>query len=324
MAFRAMIILMSGEGKTNSAIAQTLSTSLKTVRKWIVRFNQDPCLGSLEDASRSGRPPVVPAIAKCEIVKFACCDVKEIFPKKNVWTIASLQECVQQSTGFLLSKSEVNRILNHKHLRPHKVKMWLHSADPLFKQKVNKIAQLYLDPPLDGVVLCIDEKSGMQAIERKRSVSKNGKIRLDHEYKRNGTQTLIAAFEPQSGNVFGSCRKTRKKEDIMEFMEEIARRHPEGKVYVIWDNLNIHHGYRWYEFNKRHGERFYFFYTPIHGSWVNQIEIWFGILQKKVIKYNSFSSEEELKSQVEKYIKYWNEEEKHPFKWQFRGYQEAA
>ena len=110
----------------------------------------------------------------------------------------------------------------------------------------------------------------------------------------------------------------------MEFMEEIARKYPEGKVYVIWDNLNIHHGYRWYEFNQRHKNRFHFAYTPIHGSWINQIEIWFGILQKKVIKHNSFHSEKELKAQVESYIEHWNQEEKHSFKWQFRGYQEEA
>jgi len=135
---------------------------------------------------------------------------------------------------------------------------------------------------------------------------------------------LIAAFETKTGKVFGRCGKTRKKEDLMEFMEKVAERYPEGEVYVIWDNLNIHHGYRWYEFNKRHGERFHFTYTPIHGSWINQIEIWFGILQKKVLKYGSFQSEKELKDKVEQYIDHWNQKECHPFKWQFRGYHEKA
>jgi len=104
----------------------------------------------------------------------------------------------KESTGIFISKSEISRILNHKHLRPHKVKMWLHSADPLFQQKVNAISALYLHPPCDGVVLCIDEKSGMQAIERKRSLSANGEVRIDHEYKRNGTQTLSARSAPLS------------------------------------------------------------------------------------------------------------------------------
>jgi len=323
-AFRARIILMAGEGRSNSSIAQSLNTSLGTVRKWVNRFNQNSCLETLKDAPRSGRPFTIPAIAKCEVVKFACSDVRSILPDENLWTIRSLQESVKRSTGTFISKSEISRILNHKHLRPHKIKMWLHSADPFFQQKVNAISKLYLHPPCHGIVLCIDEKSGMQAIERKRSLSADGEVRLDHEYKRNGTQTLIAAFEPKTGKVFGRCGKTRKKEDLMAFMEEVAKRYPEGEVHVIWDNLNIHHGYQWYEFNKRHGERFHFTYTPIHGSWVNQIEIWFGILQRKVLKYSSFQSEKELKDKVEKYIDYWNQKECHPFKWQFRGYQEEA
>lgn len=166
----------------------------------------------------------------------------------------------------------------------------------------------------------------MQAIERKRSIGPNGQVRIDHGYKRHGTQTLIAAFETKTGKVFGHCGKTRKKEDIMVFMEDVASRYPNQEVYIIWDNLNIHTGYRWYEFNKRHGERFHFIYTPIHASWLNQIEVWFGILQRKVIKHSSFTSEGQLKKEVLQFIDYWNENDSHPFKWQFRGYleEEAA
>lgn len=167
----------------------------------------------------------------------------------------------------------------------------------------------------------------MQAIERKRSLASLDKgcvVRLDHEYKRHGTQTLIAAFEVNTGKVFAHCGKTRKKEDITSFMEEVANHYPTQKVYIIWDNLNIHHGYRWYEFNKKHGERFHFVYTPIHGSWINQIEIWFEILQKKVLKNSSFASEDELREAVLLFIKNWNEINSHPFKWEFRGYQKKV
>jgi len=319
--FRARIILLAMQGNCHSVITRLLNTSYATVRKWIKRFNQNPVLESLEDAKRSGRPHIIPSIAKCEIIKFACSDVKMINPDfGNTWTINNLQKCVKKSTGVSVSRSEISRILNSKDLKPHKVKMWLHSPDPCFQEKVTAISSLYLNPPSDGVVLCVDEKSGMQALERKRSLSSNGTIRLDYEYKRHGTQSLIAGYEPITGKIFGHCGKTRKKEDIMRFMEEVAIRYPKQRVYVIWDNLNIHHGYRWYEFNKRHGNRFCFVYTPVHGSWVNQIEIWFGILQKRLLKNSSIESEEILRNMVLNFIDKWNALDCHPFKWQFRGY----
>jgi transposase len=321
MVFRARIILLAMQGNCPSVITRLLHTTFATVRKWIKRFHQNPILESLEDAPRSGRPFVIPAIAKCEIIKFACSDVRTAGQGfGNTWTINSLQKCVEKSTGISISRSEISRILNHRELKPHKVKMWLHSPDPLFREKVTRISSLYLNPPSDGIVLCIDEKSGMQAVERKRSLSSNGIVRLDYEYKRHGTQSLIASFEPATGAVFGHCGKTRKKEDIMKFMEEVAVRYPNQKIYVIWDNLNIHHGYRWYEFNKKHGNRFCFVYTPVHGSWVNQIEIWFGILQRQVLKNSSIESEELLRNKVLDFIDKWNKMDCHPFKWQFRGY----
>ncbi|MGH7240614.1 MAG: IS630 family transposase [Candidatus Saccharimonadales bacterium] len=328
LVFRARIILLACEGKSHFAIVRILNTTFSTVRKWLLRFIQNPNLESLEDAPRSGRPPIILAAAKCEVMKFACSEPKAIGADLgNIWTIKNLQKCVEESMGVLLSKSEVHRILNHSDLRPHKVEMWLHSPDPLFQEKVTKISSLYLNPPDDGIVLCIDEKSGMQALERERSVSSRDKgctVRLDYEYKRHGTQTLLACFEVKTGQVFGHCGKTRKTEDLMEFMEAVAQRYPDQKVYIVWDNLNIHHGYRWDEFNQRHGNRFHFVYTPVHGSWTNQIEIWFGILQRKLIKYGSFVSEQELRDKVLSFIENWNAVGCHPFKWQFRGYLKEA
>jgi transposase len=201
--FRTRIILLAAEGKSRSFICQELRTTPTTVRKWINRFNRYPSLETLEDAPRSGRPHTVPSEAKCEVIKFACSDIRTQAPDAgNTWTAKSLQACVRRSTGIEMSKSEISRILNHEDLRPHKVKMWLHSPDPFFKEKVNKISSLYLNPPREAVILCIDEKTGMQAIERRRSVSPRNKgsmVRLDSEYKRHGTQTLIASFEVKTG-----------------------------------------------------------------------------------------------------------------------------
>jgi hypothetical protein len=121
---------------------------------------------------------------------------------------------VEKRTGIKVSQSEIHRIINHQGLKPHKVKMWLHSPDPKFREKVTEIAFLFLNPPENGVVLCVDEKTGMQAIERQKNVAsmeKKGQVRVDQEYKRNGTQTLIAALNIKNGEVFSQCGKTRKK-----------------------------------------------------------------------------------------------------------------
>lgn len=239
----------------------------------------------------------------------------------------TFQCSVERSTGVKVSKSEIHCVLNDKDLKPHKVKMWLHSPDPQFREKVTKIASLYLDPPENGVVLYVDEKEGIQAIERKKSIAsieKKGQVWLDQEDKRHGTQTLIAALNIKNGEVFSQCGKPRKKADIAVFMKAVAEKYPDQKVYIVWDNLNIHQGYTWWEFNKRQGNRFHFLYTPVHASWVNQIKIWFGILQRKVIRHASFKSEEDLRDRVLRFTGWWNEKEAHPFRWQNRGYIKAA
>ena len=102
-------------------------------------------------------------------------------------------------------------------------------------------------------------------------------------------------------------------------MERVAKRYPTGPVYIIWDNLNIHHGQRWVKFNARHGGRFHFVYTPLHASWVNQIEVWFSILARRVLKHRSFHSAKALTDRILGFVKYWNEAEAHPFRWKFRG-----
>jgi hypothetical protein len=208
---------------------------------------------------------------------------------------------VEKTTGIKVSQSEIHRIINHQGLKPHKVKMWLHSPDPKFREKVTAIASLYLNSPENGVVLCVDEKTGMQAIERQKNVAfmeKKEQVGVDQGYKRHRTQTLIAALNIKNGEAFSQCGKTRKKDDIAVFMKAVAEKDPNQQIYIVWDNLNIHHGYAWWIFNKRHGSHFHFVYTPVHASWVNQLEIWFGILQRKAIRHSSFKREEDLRNKV--------------------------
>jgi len=314
---------MAAKGIGNNEIARRLGCERKTVRKWRDRFVARPKLSTLRDDERSGRPATIPVSARCELLAIACtrpADQKTRF--REVWTGAALADAFRRRTGFVMSVTEVRRTLRAAALRPHRVRMWLHSPDPDFRAKVRRICRLYRDPPRDSVVLCIDEKTGMQAIEREHPmhiarVGTDG--RFEFEYVRHGTRTLIAAFNPHTGHVIAHCRRRRTAADLLSFMEAIAKAYPRGKVHVVWDNLNIHNGKRWVTFNRRHRNRFRFHYTPLHASWVNQIEIWFSILHRRVLKYGSFGSPIELTRAVSSFVTHWNHREAHPFRWTFTG-----
>jgi transposase len=219
-----------------------------------------------------------------------------------------------------MSISEIRRTLRCGGLRPHRVRTWLHSPDPDFKVKAKAICDLYLTPPEGAVVLSVDEKSGMQAREDLNAIhaSPRGQVRREFEYVRNGTATLIAAFDIRTGEVTGGCwRRTAK--GVERFLEVLAKKYPTGDVYIVWDNLNVHSGAAIAAFGKRHGGRFRFVYTPLHASWMNQIEVWFSILQRRVLRHGSFTSKRELEAAVMAFIRGWNTVERRAFRWRFRG-----
>jgi transposase len=321
---RARIVLLVAKGVGIAATARRVGATEPTVRTWCDRFIAEPSSEGISDRPRAGRPATVPLTLRCELVKLACTKPDPDKPPfRNVWTLNSLRDALLATAGQTLSRSEIHRILNAEEIPPHRIHYWLHSPDPDFRVKVNRICGLYTHLPKDATLVCVDEKTCMQALARKRPVvpATAGKAgRLDFEYRRKGTTNLLAAFEPRTGKVFGVCRKTRKAEDLLAFMEAVARRYPVGPVYVVWDNLNIHHGERWEEFNARHGGRFHFIYTPIHASWLNQVEVWFGIVQRRILRFGHFESVEQLVKRVQSFIRYWNRREAHPFRWTFRGY----
>jgi hypothetical protein len=242
------------------------------------------------------------------------------------WTLDRLRHQIRRREIALISRSHLHTILQRADLRPHKKRMWLHSPDPEFREKVTNIVELYLRPPAGSTVVCVDEKPGMQATQRKHSdrpCAPRREGRREFEYIRRGTQTLLAGFLVHTGTVITRCGPTRKGKDLEAFMEVIAAE-ISGTVDVVWDNLNIHHGERWEKFNTRHQNRFRFHHTPLHASWVNQVELWFGILQKRCLANGSFRSVEELRSAVAAFVEYWNREAKHPFRWSFTGYGRAS
>lgn len=164
-------------------------------------------------------------------------------------------------------------------------------------------------------VWCVDEKSGVQAVERKKWKKKR-QTRLETDYKRHGTANLFAAFNVHTGEVFAKATLRRTQQDVNEFIEELAKKNIGKKIYVIWDNLNTHLANKFQKFR----DQIEFVYTPKHASWVNQVEIWFGILHRKTIKNMSFKSPFDLCSKMMLFVRNWNERA-HPFKWKFRGFQ---
>ena len=230
---------------------------------------------------------------------------------------------VERGVVEQISRSHVQRILQAGDVRPHRVRQWLHSPDPAFREKVNGICKLYRKAPRNAVVLSIDEKTGIQAIERKhpgRAPAPGRLRRREFEYVRHGTQALIAALDVHTGQVLAECRERRTQDDLVAFMERVATAYPDKQVHVVWDNLNTHRAQAvWHAFNARHGKRFHFHFTPLHASWVNQIELWFARYTRRVLRHASHTSTVHLRERTEQFIREHNQAAR-PFKWSFRGY----
>lgn len=324
VAQRARMILELRAGKGPTEVGRTVGVSERNVRKWRSRFENKPCLESLYEEDRSGRPLGFSVATRCELVQLACERPDGVTtPLREMWTQQALAEALCLRTGHRMSRSTVQRVLSAEGLRPHRVRYWLTSPDREFRPKVKRICELYLKPPKNSVVVCIDEKP-MQALERKHSTrtAPDGSARYEYEYIRHGTAVLVGAFDIQTGQLFGKVLPDRSADRTVAFMEELAGHYEGQTVYVVWDNLNTHYDgpdRRWTEFNQRHGGRFHFVYTPIHASWMNQVEVWFSILQRRVLRRGSFDSARRLTIEVEAFIRYWNLFLAHPFRWTFTG-----
>lgn len=227
---RAQLIMLAVAGVSTAEIGRRLGLSESCVRKWRRRMEARPRVNTLRDAPRSGRPTVVPTTVRCELVKLACQRPADrpTAPLGQVWTRPMLQQALLKETDVLLSLSEITRTLRCGGLRPHRVRMWLHSPDPQFGEKVKRVCALYLSPPPGATVVCVDEKPGMQALEHLHPLHVvRGVNRREFEYKRHGTSTLIAAFDIRSGEVFGRLWR-RTSAGIVRFMEQLAKKYPRG------------------------------------------------------------------------------------------------
>jgi transposase len=319
---RARIALMAHDGHTNAAIAAQLGLSLPSVSMWRGRVANEGVAG-LREGQRPGRPRRFGDAQRLQLLALAC----ERAERAGRSTPTLDELCEKASARGVvdrISRSHFQRMLQAAELRPHRVRQWLHSPDPQFREKVNAICALYRRAPKGSVVLSVDEKTGIQAVQRKHRDGAPRPARLrrqEFEYIRHGTQALTAALDVHTGRVLARCTDRRTQTDLVAFMEEVARTYPEGNVHVIWDNLNTHRAYGvWKSFNARHGERFFFHFTPLHASWVNQIELLFAIYTRRVLRHASHYSISHLRQRTEDFIVQRNRAPQ-PFKWTFAGFE---
>jgi transposase len=319
---RAQIALMVDRGQTTKAIAGAVGVSVQTVSHWRSRLARQGIEG-LRELARSGRPRRIGQTQRLELLALAC-EPAEPQGRATPTLDELVDRAVQRGVVKQISRSHLQRILQAGDLRPHRVRQWLHSPDPQFRQKVNEICALYRQAPKGSVVLSVDEKTGIQAIERKhadRAPAPGRARRREFEYIRHGTQALIAAMDMHSGRVIGSCTDRRTQSDLVAFMEQVAQAYPRGRVHIVWDNLNTHRAQAvWDQFNARHAQQFVFHFTPLHASWVNQIELLFGICARRVLRHVSHSSIEHLRERTDAFMQQRNKAPT-PFKWTFAGFE---
>lgn len=318
---RARIALLAAEGRPTVAIAATLGVSVPTVCLWRGRLARAGAAGLKEEA-RPGRPKRIPNGTRLELLALACAPA-EAAGRATPTLDELLDKAIAGKVVDRISRSHLHRILQAGDIRPHRVRQWLHSPDPAFREKVNEICALFHRAPAGAVVLSIDEKTAIQAIERKHldRPPQAGRLRRrEFEYIRHGTQALIAALDVHSGRVVATCRDRRTQADMLEFMEVLAESYAGRPVHVVWDNLNTHTAKAvWEEFNARHGRRFHFHFTPFHASWVNQVELLFAIYSRRVLRHASHVSTVHLRERTQAFLEQRNAAPK-PFRWTFAGY----
>ena len=306
-AFRAHIVLLAAEGLESQVIAMRLHTRPATISKWRVRFRQHRLAG-LQDRARPGILPKYGQETEQRVL--ALLDTTP--PKGYTQWDGPL---VAHALGDV-SVHQVWRIL-----RKHKISLarrhsWCISTDPEFTPKAAAIVGLYLAPPENAVVLSVDEKPAIQALERAQGYLRlpNGQAitGFSHEYKRHGTTTLFAALDIATGQVKADHFKRRRRREFLAFMNAVILVYPDKEIHVILDNLRTHKpkNDRWLT---RH-PNVHFHYTPTHASWLNQVEIWFSILWRKVLRGASWTSPLQIRRAIDAFCKAYNEQA-HPFEW---------
>jgi transposase len=302
---RSRIVLAAAAGKSNQQIAEELRLPEVTVSKWRRGFASRGLEG-LQDAPRPGRP-VKHGPEIVQRVQNRACQQPQHYSR---WSVRTLAKDVK------LPPSTVHQILVASDLQPHRIRTFTFSPDPDFEAKLLDIVGLYLNPPENALVVCVDEKTGIQALDRTQPLlplSAKKPRSWTNEYVRHGTQTLLAALEIASGQVVAQVKQRRTSVNFLSFLKEVITAFPDRQLHMILDNLNIHKNAAARRWLKRH-PRVHFHYTPTHASWVNMVECFFSIMSKQALSQSVHTSKHQLKQFLLHYIAR-NNENPRPFVW---------
>jgi transposase len=306
-ALRARIVLACSEGLDDSSVASKLNCTVPTVRKWRERFAEKG-LESLADLPRSGAPRTISDRKVEEVITRT---LEEQPEDATHWSTRSMAERCGLSHGSVM------RIWHAFELKPHRQEKFQLSTDPFFVEKVRDVVGLYMCPPENAIVLCVDEKSQIQALERSQPVlpmRPRRSERASHDYYRHGTVSLFAALDILTGEVIGRCEPNHTHKEFLKFLRAIEKQVPEGlQIHAVLDNYGTHKTPAVKKWLEKH-PRWHFHFIPTHSSWLNQVERWFAKITDKKIRRGVFRSVKELTQSIEEYIQANNKAPK-PFVW---------
>jgi len=312
VVLRSSICLLSANGESHNAIAKKLSTSRSTVLLWTRRYQDQGLTGISEDAPHGASVRRLDA-EKVQSIIEATLHTKPA--DSTHWSTRSMAK----AQG--VSNATIQRIWDAHGLQPHRVKTFKLSKDKRFAEKLTDVVGVYLNPPDKAVVLCVDEKTQVQALDRTQPglPMKKGRCgTMTHDYKRNGTTCLFAAMNVLEGKVLGSCYPRHRHQEFLKFLRTIEREVPRQlDIHMILDNYGTHSHPEVKTWLEKH-PRFKLHFTPTSSSWLNLIERWFGEITRKRIRRGVFKSVPELEAAIEEYIRCHNEDPK-PFVWTKRA-----
>ena len=304
---RAKLVLWAAQEKSNTEIAQRLHYSKATVGKWRQRFLGHRLAG-LYDELRPGRPRSVEDDQVAALLKRT---LSRTPTAGTHWTVRQ----AAQASG--ISKSTVHRLFQAFAVQPHRTRSFKLSTDPFFVEKVRDIVGLYLNPPDHALVLCVDEKSQIQALNRTQPLLPMGLGYVEgvtHDYVRHGTTTLFAALDMATGTVFAECKPRHRHQEFLNFLRDLNACVPaELDLHLIVDNYATHKHAKVRAWLAQH-PRFHVHYTPTYSSWLNQVERWFGLITQHAIRRGSFRSVKELVAKIDAFVQHYNRSSR-PFVW---------
>lgn len=312
VAIRSKIVLRAAEGLSNQEIARRLAVTGSTVGKWRERYR----LQGMEGLSDEPRPGTPRKITDAKVEEAVTQTLESLPAAGTHWSTRSLAEKVG------LSQSAVVRIWHSFGLQPHRSETFKLSTDPYLVEKVRDIVGLYLNPPEHAIVLCIDEKSQVQALDRTQPIlplRPGLPEQRTNDYERHGTTSLFAALDVATGKVIGECHRRHRHQEFLKFLDLVDSKLPpdEREVHLVLDNYGTHKVPKVIRWFARH-PRYHLHFTPTSGSWVNQVERWFGDITEKRIRRGSFESVRSLEKAIQEYLNHHNENPK-PFVWTADG-----